>query len=78
MMEGVRLGVSMQNDTYTKVVLTVIAVALVGMLLQRSAQSALAQQAAPIKVVICRLDGNVCANVSTLSSTNFGRLQVEQ
>ena len=53
-------------DTYTKIVLTVIAVALSVIAIQNAGigQPAVAQAVRPAKVTICSEDGTACARVT--------------
>jgi hypothetical protein len=53
-------------DLYTKTVLTVIAAALVGLLVQNSIPSAQAQYGRPTRVVICEESGINCAGVARM------------
>jgi hypothetical protein len=54
-------------DRYTKVVLTIIAGSLLGLLFQNSF-SAKAQSNQPIKVVICEQSGLSCAGVTRIGT----------
>jgi len=59
-------------DHYTKAVLTVIAAALVGLLVQNSIFSAQAQSSRPTKVVICDESGLNFAGVSRIGGVGRG------
>jgi hypothetical protein len=52
----------MPTDRYTKIVLTVIAAALVGLLVQNSISPSVAQGGVQ-RVAICTIDGGKCASV---------------
>jgi hypothetical protein len=65
-------------DHYTKAVLTVIAAALVGLLVQNSIFSAQAQSSRPTKVVICDETGLSCAGVSRIGSVEGKALLTQQ
>jgi len=53
----------MPTDRYIKTVLTVIAIALVTIVLQNSTKSSFAAGQSIMKVVICDPEGNDCAGV---------------
>jgi hypothetical protein len=70
-------------DIYTKVVLTIIAVALSIIALREAGVPALAQSSAPVRVVICGAEANSrandqlsCARILTDRQGGVGRLLV--
>ena len=70
-------------DIYTKVVLTIIAIALSIIALREAGVPAFAQSSAPVRVVICGAEANPnagqfgCARILT-SNQGVGRLLVAQ
>jgi hypothetical protein len=71
-------------DIYTKVVLTIIAIALSVIALREASVPAFAQSSAPVRVVICGAEANPkasgqlgCARILT-SNHGVGRLLIAQ
>jgi hypothetical protein len=72
------MGEGNMVDRYTKAVLTVIAVALVGLVAQNSLFPAQAQYGQLVKVVICDQSGLNCAGVSRIGSVEGKALLTQQ